>query len=394
VFLQQLGRGLRLHAGKSCCLVLDFIGNSRTEFRFDRLLTGLTGVARGSLEEAVEKGFPTLPSGCHLSLDRESQRQILQHLRQALGGGLQRLAGEVRDASRRHGPNISLETFLADTGRPLEDIYEVGGLTRLKREAGLLPAGEPDELELANKLRLLLHLDDPARLEQLRRFANGETVTGSTLERRRLLMLGYQLWRKSDDRFDESEVVRRFERFPELRRELGELANQLLERVSLAPVSSSLPAEWPLAVHRCYSRDELLTAVGVWTPERKPSNREGVIRLGNGDELLLVTLVKTEKHFSPTTRYRDYAISQSLFHWQSQSTASEDTPTGRGYVEQGGTQRRYYLCVRKHQADRFRFLGDVQYVKHEGQRPMSITWRVLQAIPAALLQEYATLAAA
>ena len=69
LFLQQLGRGLRLHQDKQTCLVLDFIGQHRSEFRFDRLLSALTGFSRGSLREAVEQGFPTLPSGCHLDLD-------------------------------------------------------------------------------------------------------------------------------------------------------------------------------------------------------------------------------------------------------------------------------------------------------------------------------------
>lgn len=395
VFLQQLGRGLRLHPGKSSCLVLDFIGNARAEFRFDRLLTAMTGVPRGGLRQAVERGFPTLPSGCHLSLDRTAQQQILEHLRQALGGGLQRLAGELEEVSRRHGPALSLETFLAETGRPLEDVYAVGGFTRLRRASGLLEgAAPPEEEQLGKKLELLLHLDDPERLEQLRALAAGTVVASTALERRRLLMLGYQLWRQSDDRFDEAEVLTRFERFPELRRELGELAGQLLERVSLAPVAGGLPPEWPLALHRTYSRDELLTAVGLWTRERKPSHREGLIRLPNGDELLLVTLVKTEAHFSPSTRYRDYAISQGLFHWQSQAGTSEESSTGQGYLRQATNGRRFYLCVRKHQSDRFRFLGDVKYVKHEGERPLSITWRMVHPIPAALLQEYATLAAA
>src|SRR5690242_21494866 len=39
-------------------------------------------------------------------------------------------------------------------------------------------------------------------------------------------------------------------------------------------------------------------------------------------ELLFVTLDKSGKDYSPTTRYRDYAISPELFHWETQSAAS------------------------------------------------------------------------
>jgi hypothetical protein len=55
------------------------------------------------------------------------------------------------------------------------------------------------------------------------------------------------------------------------------------------------------------------------------------VRFGNGDELFFVTLVKDEKRFSPTTRYLDYAISPTLFHWQSQSGTTEDGEVGKRY---------------------------------------------------------------
>jgi len=32
-------------------------------------------------------------------------------------------------------------------------------------------------------------------------------------------------------------------------------------------------------------------------------------------DLLMVTLKKSEKRFSPSTPYRDYPISPDLFHW-------------------------------------------------------------------------------
>ena len=99
VFLQQLGRGLRLYPGKSTCLVLDFIGQSHEKFRFDRALTALTGIQRGQLRAAVELGFPTLPSGCHLKLDKVSRAIILDNLKAVLGGGVQRLTRELRDCA-------------------------------------------------------------------------------------------------------------------------------------------------------------------------------------------------------------------------------------------------------------------------------------------------------
>ena len=81
LFQQQIGRGLRLAPGKENCLVLDFVGQHRTEFRFDRLLSSLTGLSRRELIDGVENGFGSLPPGCHIHLQRKTREQVLQGLR-------------------------------------------------------------------------------------------------------------------------------------------------------------------------------------------------------------------------------------------------------------------------------------------------------------------------
>ncbi len=397
VFLQQLGRGLRLHPGKSTCLVLDFIGQSHEKFRFDRALTALTGVQRGQLRGAVELGFPTLPSGCHLKLDKVSRQIILDSLRVALGGGVQRLARELRTCAEARGGDATLAEFLEDTGRPLEDVYQAGFFTSLRRLADLpTPSPGPNEADLGDRLDLVTHLDDPARLVLYGRLLRGELGEVGSLgvaDRRRLLMLGYQLFRESARLMTPEQAASLLDEHPALKLELGQLFEALLDRVLLAPISD-LPSDWALSVHRTYSRREAQTAVGDWSEIAKPSSREGVRRVGTDTELLFVTLVKEEKHFSPSTRYRDFAISPRLFHWQSQAATGPDSMAGRRYVEQAANGNRFLLFVRKHKGEEFHFLGPVQYVSHEGTRPMSITWRLQYAMPAALYQQFATLMAA
>ena len=50
-------------------------------------------------------------------------------------------------------------------------------------------------------------------------------------------------------------------------------------------------------------------------------------------DLFAFTLDKTTGQFSPTTRYRDYAISPELIHWESQSVTRADSDTGRRYQQ-------------------------------------------------------------
>ena len=84
IFLQQLGRGLRRSPGKAVCTVLDFVGQHRREFRYDRRFRALLGGTRKDLEAQVAAGFPYLPAGCHMELDAKSSEIVLESIRSAI----------------------------------------------------------------------------------------------------------------------------------------------------------------------------------------------------------------------------------------------------------------------------------------------------------------------
>ena len=103
-----------------------------------------------------------------------------------------------------------------------------------------------------------------------------------------------------------------------------------------------------------------------------------------------VTLDKTGDGFSPTTRYRDYAISPSLLHWESQAGTRADSPTGLRYQEHAERGSDVVVFARLHPQDRaFWCLGPVVYERHEGERPMAITWRLQFPLPGDLFTQFA-----
>jgi Domain of unknown function (DUF3427) len=55
----------------------------------------------------------------------------------------------------------------------------------------------------------------------------------------------------------------------------------------------------------------------------------------------------------PTTLYRDYAISQDLFHWESQSTTGDTSPTGQRYISHQHEGSHVLLFVREYRTSRF-----------------------------------------
>lgn len=179
---------------------------------------------------------------------------------------------------------------------------------------------------------------------------------------------------------------------PPILREFDELREVLDDRIALA-VRVVPVAEWPLSLHRHYTRREIAVAVGrVTAGEKKISLQGGILQLQEQRrELLFVTLDKSGKRFSPTTRYRDYAISPTRFHWETQAAASVTRPSGRRYVESATNGWSFYLFVRTDPEAAFAFLGPVRYESHAGDRPIAITWRLEHALPAALYERYATL---
>jgi len=147
----------------------------------------------------------------------------------------------------------------------------------------------------------------------------------------------------------------------------------------------------PLALHAEYTRDEALIGLSHWNLDRRPDFREGVLHIPDRkSDAFFITLQKTEEAYSPTTMYEDYAISDDLFHWQSQSTTSADSPTGQRYIRHHEHGYTPLLFVRERKllpgglASPYAFLGPARYVSHEGSRPLSIVWRLRTPMPTRL----------
>jgi superfamily II DNA or RNA helicase/HKD family nuclease len=400
LFQQQIGRGLRLSPGKESCLVLDFVGQHRADFRFDRLLAGITGLTRTQLIDAVEHGFSTLPPGCHIQLQRQTRQQVLRSLRTLVQQSWRRLTAEVLSYSTVKGTrNIRLGDFLHDQRIALEEIYRdsrPSGWTTLKRSAGLLPGEQSDaEATLSRRLGDLLHVDDPAQLALMRRVAEAraEYVAETSDDRLRAQMLAYQV-DSGREPLSYQSMLARLAEYPACAEELGELADVLAarSRVERRPVPKM--EDVPLQLHGAYRIREILTAVGYLTAERRTPFQAGVLGLQDRrTELLFVTLDKSAG-FHDRIAYHDYAVSPKRFHWQTQNSAGPHTQAGRRYLESLTNGWTFQLFVRVHTSDPYRACGPVRIVTVEditGDRPMNITWTLDVPLPPKLFAEFSVL---
>lgn len=398
LFQQQIGRGLRLAKGKESCLVLDFIGRHREDFRFDRLLSTITGLSRGQLIDAVEKGFGALPPGCHIHLQRQARDQVLNSLKRLVQQNWRRLRTELQTyVALRGRNNVRLAAFLREQSIELEDIYRGtgrSGWTNLKRDAGLLatqPGSEDDYL--GRRFGDLLHMDDPARIDLLLKVGEPGThyLPEQEHERRLLQMLAYQVDAQHHQTGTGEDFLNRLLAHPDHRNELAELGEVLQARSTLHYQAIPGLEDVPLCLHGAYGIREILTAVGWLGPERRTPFQAGVLALQDRKvELLFVTLDKREGYHERIA-YHDYAISAERFHWQSQNTAAPDTAAGRRYLGSPDNGWRFQLFVRKAKGDPYRTCGPVTLERSEGEKPMTIYWRLVVPLPNRLFQEFSIL---
>ncbi|EMP95702.1 DUF3427 domain-containing protein [Vibrio paracholerae] len=405
IFLQQLGRGLRLSDGKECCTVLDFVGNSRPEYDFANKFRALVGKSHRAISEEIKQGFPHAPLGCRIELSKRTQEMVLSNIRQA-SLTLKRLVAMIRQYPEHSTLPLTLSNFLIlNPHIDLNELYKRGCWSQLVQQA-------KDEInensaveDLLKMLRKAIHnriltCDDHAYLSFLKQLCQSNFVIEDA-DHRYALMCHFDFWQKTGPECGFDSIVQSLVKLNacDLKAELMDVVNwQLAQTKHEQPTMHAL-SEVSLRLHARYAREQILVAFGATTFERQPPAREGVFVLKDQNiELMFVTLDKNEKQFSPTTMYHDYAINEHLFHWQSQNSARPDKGRGLEYIQHQNIGKRLFLFVREQSKDEygrtmgFVNYGEVDYVSHTGSQPMSITWQLKEPMPHFMWQQAAKLA--
>jgi superfamily II DNA or RNA helicase/HKD family nuclease len=398
LFLQQLGRGLRKAKGKTFCTVLDFVGTHRKEFRFDRRYRALLGGSRRDVERAVQRRFPFLPAGCHMELDQKASEIVLRSLRDAIPSRWPLKVDELVSL-RRERPELDLAGFLYESGLDLDDVYDGGKSWSDLREAAGAPvlAGGPHESVLRRAVGRLLHIDDEERISIYQSLLKNPTPpTVAALPERARRLVHMLVAAVADRALGKSSSVQDgvdlLWAHPQVCAELLELLSVLEDQVDHVHARLSTHVDVPLQIHARYSRIEILAAMGLGAGAKIAAWQSGVYEAKTANaELFAFTLDKTSGSFSPTTRYSDYALTRSLIHWESQAITRADSPTGLRYRNHQREGRTILLFARLRADDRaFWFLGPATYQRHEGEKPMAITWELLHPLPGDLYAAFAT----
>ena len=384
VFLQQIGRGLRRTPDKAVLTVLDFIGQHRKEFRFEDQFRALTNLTRNRLVDHIDLDFPQLPSGCQIILDRKSKSRILENIKSQVGVNVTQLAREVAKYAEP-----KLADYLHESRRELKELYKSNNSwTRLLRRTHLLPTDAPEEEEgLLKRVSAFLHADDPQRVDAYSRMLQDNAPTYGTLDpidQAYARMLFFSLWPLGGGFTSYTQAFETLRRQTDFRNELQQVLTYNLEHTEHYPIPlTGAHSLVPMTVHASYSREEVLPALEQAAVDgSKPGHfREGVRWCESmKTDALFITLEKDAKDFSPQTRYRDYAMSPTKFHWESQHQTSHTSATGQRYQQHKELGSHVLLFVRRYKSTDFggpqpwMLLGPATYTSHEGSNPMGIVW--------------------
>ena len=404
IFLQQLGRGLRLAEDKDCLTVLDFVGNARDEYDFENKFRALIGKTSTTVLKEIEDNFPHLPLGCSIVLEKKAKEIILENIKKATSLNRNQLILKIKNFKHQTTLPLSLRNFSEFYNIPLQTIYKRGGWKRLCQIADVIDFFEETfEKEIITAIaKKWLATNSTSYFEFILKLAKSHfrisEVEFSTEERAMLLMLHYDVWSAEECFNSLEESIQAIGRNSVLVDEIIEVMKILIDNIDFKELSIDLPYAQPLKIHARYTRDQILAAFGLSTFQRKSSSREGVaINKKINIELLFINLIKSEENFSPTTMYDDYAINEWLFHWQSQNSAGPDTPKGISYINHSENKKRVLLFVREKANDEFGntmgyvFVGEGTLKEHYGSKPMNIKWKLNEPMPHYLWKDAAKL---
>jgi superfamily II DNA or RNA helicase/HKD family nuclease len=387
IFLQQLGRGLRLAPGKQALTVLDFVAQLNRNYDYAGRFRSLMLRPEKNLKEQITNGFTVLPMGCSIHLEEKARRMVLDNITSAIYDR-RRLITELQ--SYPYTPTLA--NFVDQIGQDVRILYRNNSCwTSLKRDAGKCSyVDDANTRMLAKGLASLTHVNSADYLRFILDVMSrrGDISAISPDQEPYSVMLYYSLFQNSIQKLGFTSIAQalaQLKDYPLFVDEITQLAQYQLDHIQVRTfdIGGDMPAH--LEQYGCYSRNEILALFGYQTATCNMQSFGVFDAKRYNVELLFVTLNKSEADFSPSTQYDDYVINDRMFHWQSPN--SEDhAGKGARYVNQASNGKRFLLFVRDEKRDGFGLtaaffcFGFVDYVRSYGDKPMSIEWQLRQPI--------------
>ncbi len=401
IFIQQLGRGLRLAPGSEVLTVLDFVGHHRTAWLAIDAMNDTTAPRGPTTVEPLDL---TPPVGCEIVLDSRTV-EMLEKVRS--------YAPSKKDICLSAYGRLK-EEFEIARPRPVDLLFDAemptsadvrsafGSWLGLRKAAGDAEAWELAVAIGGPAFDLLLASEKDWQAQRVYPYAAlwgmcakpDDPIAGYEAFYER-----FPRWRAEYKPYSESKVIET------LMRKLGaifdgtNLSEAALDAVPRALLLGEiegriqytlendyrlrhggvlrLPAD--LRLHRRYTRPEIVNHFGQqYDPAR---HNTGVLRFSDaGDHIVIITKVDTTGAID-LHQYTNFFKDESEFVWTSQNKQTRETGSGREIVEHCQTGKTVHLFVQPSSHSKAAYLGAVDFVGAEGDRPMQVTFGLRERVP-------------
>ena len=424
IFIQQLGRGLRKFEGKEYVTVLDFIGNYQNSFMVPLALAGEGGrkdFDKEYLKRAVTHEFADLPAGCYVELDEVAKEKIISKLdtirldkaeylkqlylqfKKDLGGSPDIL--DFFTAENAPNPNFFFSKFRSLYNTKIKCGDQEGNSPQLQNNQFLQ--------EVAERLEAMTPLKWPYEFAILLIALETEvsSITTADIEQRLSNYFNLAIDREQHSSLILSAMNELALPYKKTNWVFGEPHNGQfkIDPAFIALIQTDLYV-------KTYIQDRLSYGMKLFRRQFKPEAflqdgerfilyqnytrndiqflsedtakkgtwREGVKRIGQ-DYFLFINLNKDEE-VDDHLHYKDYFMDPRTFHWQSQNQTSHSSTVGQHFVHHRETGHRIHIFVRKMVKQYnitlpFMYLGQADYVDSNGDKPMSIVWKLHHSVP-------------
>jgi superfamily II DNA or RNA helicase/HKD family nuclease len=401
VFLQQLGRGLRHAPEKECLTVLDFVGQVHRRYRIDRKLSALLRHTRRRIDREIERDFPNLPPGCSIQFERVARKYVLENIRRSLGNLNQFVPEVIRTFTSETGRPLTFGNFINETGiEPVELLKNRSWSQWKDLAAGTKTVADQDCTEARKALRRFALRTDDDLLEKVLKVTNStvaEEPPSYGMTDNEAGMLHYMLWSGDGEHLGVSSYKDSFKRWISNTSGARDLAEVIEWRRAQRPYptfAADLPFACNLKIHAAYGLREITAAFGKANLATTGPTGTGVVHLEQQRAYLhLVTFRKEERDFAPATRYKDYPVSPTILHWESQSGTAQTHTTGQNYINfrDSGYTILFFARIEKRVGDEpapYVFLGPAKdLLSYNGNNPIQMLWELEHAMPADLYEQ-------
>ena len=433
VFIQQIGRGLRKAAGKDFVTIIDFIGNHKKDYLITKVFSdeihnkSFLYEKKEKIIEQIKNQFSNIPGASYIELDRICQERIIDKI-------------EKINFNSRNILKEMYNEFKNDIGKSPEEFLEISDFdsnielfVELVTKVGSFYEAQV-QLENDNfikyyrmknpKTDLLAYMEKKIRLCEPFTYLTVKFFLKSKYEGQNLrnkyinseiLLSEYKKYFSIKDEFKnfylperifneliEDEILEAdlygykiskkyeaifYEEDKNFEKRLSDLINLGLNEFRKNDIEEF--NDNVLITHKEYKRIDLQILLDSKVPK-------GTWRAGyaNTEKDICLFITNDKSHImQENLKYDNSLHSDEIIQWISQPKTYHSSSVGQMFIKHREKNMKVHIFARKYafmngnKTNPFIYLGQADYYRSFGDKPMTILWKLRRKLPQELIQE-------